>query len=162
MALNPLPQGVAQVLLAGAGSEVAELRAEQGQPPAGGAIDGYGKAALLVGPQGEVRRFMPRPARQGDGQGSQTAAQPQHHRPACAYPHHGVVEAVDNLKAMAQNPIRQMGQERAIGVGIPAEGFARAVGAGGHHSSAKVFEQQVVQARGGCHHPQPGTLPRHF
>ena len=61
---------------------------------------------------------------------------------------------------MAQNPIRQMGQEGAIGVGIPAEGFARAVGAGGHHSSAKAFEQEVVQARGGCHHPQPGTLPR--
>ena len=30
MAVNPLPQGVAQVLLAGAGPEVAELRAEQG------------------------------------------------------------------------------------------------------------------------------------
>ena len=34
MALNPLPQGVAQVLFAGAGSEVAEVWAEQGQPPA--------------------------------------------------------------------------------------------------------------------------------
>ena len=162
MAVNPLPQGVAQVPLAGAGSEAAEVWAEQGQPPAGGAIDGYGKAALLVGPQGQVGRFRARVARQGDGQGSQTAAQPQHHRPACAYPHHGVVEAVDNLKAMAQNPICQMGQEGAIGAGIPAEGFARAVGAGRHHSSAKGFEQQVVQARGGSHHPEPGIPPRDF
>ena len=92
----------------------------------------------------------------GHGQRCQAPTQAQHQRPARRQAQHAVVDAVDDRQVMAQHPIGELSQQRAVLVGIAGDRFAGAVGAGGHQGpTCERRQHQLVQSAGRSHHPQP-------
>ena len=156
-ALQGAAEAAAQAGFSGEAVEIAQVGAQPGAAAGGtdrqaalevAAHRHHAGKGVGVGEQGaEIK-----------GGGGLAAGVTQQHRHAGRQLHDPVVDGVGDRAVVAEEAVGDGAQVFLQPLRIGAEGFARAVAAGGHQRHTQLPQQQDMQGAGGQHHPQPGVV----